>query len=493
MNPRLSPIYTFGSFRLDPMRGKLYQGSEIVLLPERLARLLLLLIRANGDVIDKDTIISKIWPESAVTDGNLSQHVYMLRQVLNERAQDRDYIVTVRNRGYRFVAPVSVIAPELDASAERNYESAGRRWRSEPEVIQHYCRGCYLLEKRTASALAAAAQQFEGALRVQQDYVPALIGLARAYEMMAQYWYAPGSYTFPKAKAAIMRALEVDSSSAEARAVLGNIILFCEWNWVAAEREIETAVRLNPKSTFVYEDAAWFYLCKGSRETPLREMERALLVEPSSPILQLCLARVFLHSGEYGRAIDAFSDLIESVPDLSIARRHRAQAFILNGQPAEALTDLLVMPVDRAEDLALRLPLLARAYADCGDTERAEQIYQLLLETARAEYVVNFNLAMVAVGLQRLEQALEHLERALQRREPAMLLLRGLPLFVPIAQRARFKALLWAIGPHAEPLAKSYTGGVESPIVTPTTSTRTIEQVVGVPRYPFPAKVAWRA
>jgi tetratricopeptide (TPR) repeat protein len=91
--------------------------------------------------------------------------------------------------------------------------------------------------------------------------------------------------------------------------------------------------------------------------------------------------------------------------------------------------------------------LLGRAYADCGDTDRAEGIYRTLLEMTRTEYVVGFNLATVAVGLGRLEEALEHLEVALKRREPALLMLRSLPWFEPIAQRSRFKALLRAIWP----------------------------------------------
>jgi tetratricopeptide (TPR) repeat protein len=178
-------------------------------------------------------------------------------------------------------------------------------------------------------------------------------------------------------------------------------------------------------------------------------MQQALVIEPSSPVLQLFVARIFLHMGDYRRAIGALSNLIDSGPDFSIARRHRAQAFILNGQPEEALADLLLLPQDRAEDIALRLPLLARAYADCGDTERAETIYRALLEMSRIEFVVGFNLATIAVGLGRLEEALVHLERALEKRETALLMLRSLPWFGPIAQRARFKALLQAIWPPA--------------------------------------------
>ena len=137
-------------------------------------------------------------------------------------------------------------------------------------------------------------------------------------------------------------------------------------------------------------------------------MQRALFIEPSfAACCSSSSHAIFLHTGDYRRAIGALSNLIESGPDFSIARRHRAQAFILNGQPAEALADLLLLPQDRAEDIALRLPLLARAYAECGDTERAEDDLWTLLEMSRTEFVVGFNLATVAVGLGRLEEALD--------------------------------------------------------------------------------------
>jgi DNA-binding winged helix-turn-helix (wHTH) protein/tetratricopeptide (TPR) repeat protein len=442
--------YTFGAFRFDPSRGMLYHGTETVALPERLARLLGLLIHANGEVIDKGVIATRIWPDTVVSDGNLSQHVYMLRQILEERARDRAYVVTVRGRGYRFVAPVSVAAPAPAGSTGRaRDEAAEPPGHVEPDLIQRYSRGSYLLSKRTASALTAAAHQFESALSVDRNYVPALIGLARSYSLMAQYSYAPGSSTFPKAKSAILRALEIDPLSAEARAALATVLLFCDWDWNQAEREIETATRLNSESTSVYLNAAWFYTCKGWGREALREMQRALVMEPSSPVLQLCLARIFLHTGQYRQAIDLFSALIENIPDLSIARRHRAQALMLNGQPVEALADLLVLPADRAEDLALRLPLLARAYAECGDIERAEVLYQTLQELARTEFVVSFNLATIAIALGRVDQAFAYLERALEQREPALLLLRGLPWFQTIAHRARFKVLVQAIWPDS--------------------------------------------
>ena len=225
-----------------------------------------------------------------------------------------------------------------DAPGELDEESADRLFGSAPELLHHYWRGSYLLEKRTASALAGAAEQFEAALRIDREDVPALIGLARAHALQAEYWYAPGSYAFPKAKAAIVRALEIDPSSAEARATLGNILLFCDWNWVDAEREIETAMRLNPRSASVYVQATWSDICRGGAEKLLRQLRRSLFVEPSSPPLQLFIARTFLHSGEYGRAIDAFTNLIERPRFFDRAPASRASLYSTGNRPKRSRT-----------------------------------------------------------------------------------------------------------------------------------------------------------
>ena len=119
-----SPVYAFGSFRFDPLREVLLHGSSVVPLPARLAKLLLLLIHANGSILEKETIASHVWPDTVVSDGNLSQHLYMLRQLLDERARDREYVVTVRGKGYRFIAPVTVVAPPpLHVTLEPNDEA----------------------------------------------------------------------------------------------------------------------------------------------------------------------------------------------------------------------------------------------------------------------------------------------------------------------------------------------------------------------------------
>ncbi len=306
----------------------------------------------------------------------------------------------------------------------------------------------------------------------------ALIGLARAHALMAEYWYVPGSYTFPKAKAAIVRALEIAPSSAEARATLANILLFCDWNWAEAEREIETAIGLRTKSTSVYTNAAWFFMCKGTGEKPLREMQRALLRRA----VLACIAAlhgqdVSAHGQTTGarstrsrtslRAVPTFQsrDAIARKRSFSTGSRRRRLPICSSYRRIGRRTSRCGFRCSAA-----LTPIAATASAPKRSMPRS-------LELARTEYVVEFNLATVAVGLGMLDGALAHLERGLQKREPAMLMLRSLPWFEPIEQRARFKALLQAIWPPERPAApqttpaysrtaKGYTTGLRRPLAS---------------------------
>jgi DNA-binding winged helix-turn-helix (wHTH) protein/tetratricopeptide (TPR) repeat protein len=441
-------VYVFGPFRLDPNRGLLTYGAEIVPLPERLFALLLALIQANGAVVSRQTLAGLLWPSGDMSEGNLSQHIYMLRRILGERARDRLYIMTVHNKGFRFTAPVSVAVPSEQEGIPDVAESGeGSLLRGGFEAFRHYSRGCVMLERRTAEALRTAIEQFEMALAASPDYAPALVGLARGYALLAEYWYASGQYAFPRAKEAIMRALTLDPSSAAAHAVLSNVMLFCEWDWREAKREIDTAVKLNPDSSIVRASAVWFYQCIGANDKALSEIQHALTVEPASSALQVLFGRVLMQNGDYPRAIAYFSNLIESGPEFAAARRHRAQAYILSGQPGDAVVDLLLLPQDRAEDIALRLPLLGRAYAESGEVKRAREIYSALIDFSRTEFVVYWNLALVAVGLGMHDVALDHLERAVEAHEASLPLLRTSPWFAAIAKSGRFKGLLRAIGP----------------------------------------------
>jgi DNA-binding winged helix-turn-helix (wHTH) protein/TolB-like protein/Tfp pilus assembly protein PilF len=104
--------YEFGPFCVDPSKRLLSRDGENVALTPKSFDILLTLIESCGEVVTKDYLIKRVWPDTYVEEGNLTYNISVLRKALGERAGEHQYIVTVPGRGYQFVASVSVLWPE---------------------------------------------------------------------------------------------------------------------------------------------------------------------------------------------------------------------------------------------------------------------------------------------------------------------------------------------------------------------------------------------
>src|SRR5262245_46517468 len=107
---RLNALFHFGTFCLDPGERVLLRDGRLVPLPAKVFSTLLLLVRNNGHVVEKDVLMREVWPEEFVEEGNLAQHIFILRKALGETGDGPRYIETIPRRGYRFVA--KMIEPE---------------------------------------------------------------------------------------------------------------------------------------------------------------------------------------------------------------------------------------------------------------------------------------------------------------------------------------------------------------------------------------------
>ena len=104
-------IYEFGPFRLDADNHALLREGQPVTLTRKAVEMLIVLVENRGEVLEKEALLKRLWPDTTVEDSNLTQNVYMIRQALGEGAQQQTYIETVPKRGYRFAAEVTEIAP----------------------------------------------------------------------------------------------------------------------------------------------------------------------------------------------------------------------------------------------------------------------------------------------------------------------------------------------------------------------------------------------
>ena len=110
--PKMSArYYEFGPFRVDPVNHVLLRGGEAVSLKPKVFDTLLVLVENRSRVLDKDELLSRLWPDTIVEESNLTQNVYLLRKALGEESEAGEYIQTMPKRGYRFVATVNEVAP----------------------------------------------------------------------------------------------------------------------------------------------------------------------------------------------------------------------------------------------------------------------------------------------------------------------------------------------------------------------------------------------
>ena len=105
-------LYEFDAFRVDPVRRRLFRAGEQVPLTPKAFSILMVLLESRGEVVEKEALIRRVWPDTYVTEANLTQNISALRKALGERANDHRYVVTVPGFGYSFVAEVVEVPRE---------------------------------------------------------------------------------------------------------------------------------------------------------------------------------------------------------------------------------------------------------------------------------------------------------------------------------------------------------------------------------------------
>jgi DNA-binding winged helix-turn-helix (wHTH) protein len=123
-------VYEFGPFRLHSLRRVLLRDESPVALTARVFDTLVVLVERRGRVVAKDELMAALWPDTAVEENNLTQHVSMLRKALGERAGAHRYVVTVPGRGYSFVEPVREGAEVSPSDMALVHDSLGERERA---------------------------------------------------------------------------------------------------------------------------------------------------------------------------------------------------------------------------------------------------------------------------------------------------------------------------------------------------------------------------
>ncbi|HEV2828419.1 MAG TPA: winged helix-turn-helix domain-containing protein [Pyrinomonadaceae bacterium] len=645
MTEETSAFYEFGRFRVKADERVLRRGEELVSLTPKAFDILLTLLENAGRIVNKDDLMKKVWPNTFVEEGNLTQNVSLLRKALGETANGPQFIETVPRRGYRFVAAVNhgngneqetsvqnrSIPPVT--SAQANFQSTEpvprlvnsgpwtldvRRWTflsgrasavaitlavvlvaivgiayfsgrdnagASPAAIQSiavlpfvddspngdagflddeiaeslvnsltklpklrvvprsvmvsykgrnvdprkvgeelnvravvtgrirrlgdtisiqadlvdldsvsqiwgqhydrrladillvqeeisrdifenlrlklnveeqkqleayrlYLKGRNAWNKRTREGMEQGIEYFQQAITADPNYAAAYAGLADCYNMQVIYGVHEPKEGFPKAKAAAVKALEIDETLAEAHTSLAFIKFRWDRDRVEAEREFLLAIKHKPTYAPAHQWYSSYLVALERFDEAIAEAKRTSELEPLSFTASSHLGWILYLSGRNDEAIAQCTRILSLDPTSFPARRYLGLAYEQKGMYRQAIDEF--QKGLNVSGSPLILALLGHAYAASGKTKEARQVigdlHDLSESSEARRYVSPYTVAAIHAGLNDKDQAFKWLEQAYEERDVWLMNLKVDPVFAKLRSDKRFQDLLTRAG-----------------------------------------------
>ena len=478
-------FYEFGPFRLDRMERVLFRADHPLTLTPKAFDLLLALVEQHGHVIEKEELMGTVWPETVVEESNLTHHISVLRKTLGESAGVPAYIETIPRRGYRFVAevkeqngvgatlvgaelatPISIdekqpTAPPVKSRSQRITAIlsiltlllaalAGIgfwqyfRQEKNAQVRQFEFKGNFYLGRWTEDEIRKGIEYYNQAIALDPQSAAAYEGLAAGWNFLSDLHVSPRE-AMPKAKAAIVNALQRDDRSAQAHASLGVIKTQYEWDWAGAELEYKRALALAPEYEPAHRLYGWHLIAMGRFDEAQAEMKRSLESDPLNDWGLWGLGDSFYFARQYDQAIEQYRRAIGVEPRLYWTHLMLGCAYAQQGKFTEAITEL--NQAQRLNDTPQILAALGHVQAVSGQRAEAQRVLAELQEITKRRYVSPYDVATIYAGLGEKEHAMIWLEKAYEDRSGWLALwLKVDPKFDGLRTDPRFADLLRRIG-----------------------------------------------
>jgi DNA-binding winged helix-turn-helix (wHTH) protein/tetratricopeptide (TPR) repeat protein len=461
-------VYEFGPFQLDAERLLLLEGGEPMALGPKVVETLLALIEHPGDVLTKNALLDRIWPEGYVDEANLAQNVYVLRKMLRLR-WNLEVIETIPRRGYRFTAPVRrrcdvplaepTAIPAAIAPAPRRYIWRGvaaaalavvlvaglafglsgpRRVSARPALsvpgARLYQMGRHYWNLRTRDGIGKSLTYFSRVIASDPRDARGYAALASANAIMGDYEFGPShpAVYYARARAYAQKALALDPSSGEAYAVLGMISSQTHAHSFGDLKnglaQLQHAIELDPSNGPAHEWYGVALLASGRVNDAYGELQRSAQLDPLSVATTAWLGQAAYLNRHYDDAITYSHETLDLSPQRYDAFGTLGLAYEARGDDAQALAAFNRMgdacTMCRAEAAAL----LANLYAKTNHLVQAQA--ELSIARAHAKDVEPADLALAFAALGQRRVALSVLRRE-----------RGDYMAAQIANDPRFDAL----------------------------------------------------
>ena len=306
-----------------------------------------------------------------------------------------------------------------------------------------YLKGRELWKRRTEEGATMALAQFERAVQLAPDYAPAWAGLADAQMQMVMLDAMRPEEGFPKAKAAVVRALQLNDGLTEAQASLAMIKLSFDWDWQGAEIAFQRAVALDPTNAAAWNGYSQYLWAAGRADEALREAAKAQELEPQSIAILFNVGNLFLMRRDSDQAIVSFRRLLELDPTYVQAWKGLSKAYDQQSRQREAEA-----AYQKFRELT-NSPSVARMKENFAAWSRKRDSRYLLQQLSCAwkrKYVRATYVARLYADLGDREHALEWLEKAYAERDSNLLFLKTDQSWDSLRADPRFASLAHRIG-----------------------------------------------
>jgi serine/threonine-protein kinase len=321
-----------------------------------------------------------------------------------------------------------------------------KRYTQDSQAYQLYLKGRYFWDKRSPDALESAIEYFQQAIHQDPNYALAYVGLADAYAVLALFGERDPRLVMPKAKAAALKALEMDDGLGEAHVSLGWVSYSYDWDWPTAGKHFERALALKPAYPPAHYLYSLYLMAQGRFDDGLAEARRAVELDPLSLAARHYLEVQLFIGGRVDESIEECRRTLELDPGYAVSHAQLGQSYAEKGMYPEALAAFeKYSALSRGSPMSLAF--LGYIHARTGDRAFALGVLDKLKALSKERYVSGMWFGLVYVGLGEKDEAFRSLETAYQEHANFLAYLRVLPWWRPLRSDSRFADLQRRIGP----------------------------------------------
>jgi len=324
-------------------------------------------------------------------------------------------------------------------------EQLTKRQTGDVEAYQLYLIGRYHLNRLTDDGFRKGRDYFQQAIDKDPNYALAYAGLADAYNRLSGFNAISPKEGFAKAKAAAMKALELDDKLAEAHTMLGVVNFFYDWDWAGAETEFRRAIEINPDYSDAHQMYSYHLSAMGRFDEGVGEMRRAQELDPVSLEKNVGIGEALYYQRRYDEAIEQYQRVLEMDPNSGLTHWAIGNVYVEKGRYEEAIAEYqkaIPLSGDSPDEPAS----LACAYALSGKRREARVILDQLKEHSKQSYIPPTIIAFIYTGLGEKDQAFAWLDKAYDGRDSILVYLKSEPTYDGLRSDQRFAALLRRVG-----------------------------------------------